>query len=351
MHVIVDAENLPKLPSDDGVEIYRGEGKGFYVSVRSSVAVNFPAERADIILSKLKKSHNSLLHKAARSRLILGRKKAHSPGVIEFLGDYLNQQLPQPAYFNPQQEEKYRNYLSQWRGLIEFHDQTDIAAHDLFQKWRRENWDNGYFINCKSGSHLILHRVHCQHPGDGEWSSSEAGHSLTTFKKVCSTNVRELCQWAEKASKANLEFCKDCRPEPGDAETYLVGTHLDKLPEPLPDVEQMLISGLEGSKKFVAHLRRERKPGIVEAKKKQVLKDTGRLKCEVCGFDFREKYGKLGEAFSEAHHKTPLSAVKTEVETTLDDLAILCSNCHRMIHRTNPMESIAQFRKRLELLK
>lgn len=350
IHVIADAGNLPKLPSTDGVEIYRGDGKGFYVSVGSSVAVNFPMEQVPIILPKLKESHSSLLHKAIRPKLILGRKKAHSPGVIEFLEDYLNQRLPQPAYFNPEQEEKYRNYLSQWSGVIEFHGKTDIAAHDFFQKWRRENWDNGYFINCKSSSHLILHRVLCQHSGDGEWSSADTGHSLTKFKKVCSTNVGELRHWAEQASQANLEFCKDCQPESGDAETYLVESHSQELSEPLPDVEQILISVVEGRKKFVTHLRRERKPEIVEAKKKRVLKETGRLKCEVCDFDFKEKYGELGEDFAEAHHRAPLSAVESEIETTLDDLVILCSNCHRMIHRTEPMETVEQFRERLTRL-
>lgn len=347
IHIIADDENLPKLPSADGVEIYRGDGKGFYVSVSSSVAVNFPMEQVAIILPKLKESHASLLHKAARHKLILGRKKAHSPGVVEFLEDYVNQRLPQPAYFNPQQEEKYRNYLSQWDGVIEFHDRTDIAAHDLFQKWRRENWDNGYFINYKSNSRLILHRVLCQHPGDGEWSSADTGNSLTRFRKACSTNVRDLRQWAEQTSNVNLEFCKDCKPETGEAEIDLVESYSDELSEPLPDVEQGLISVVEGRKKFVAHLRRERKPKIVNAKKKKVLKETGRLKCEVCSFDFREKYGKLGEEFSEVHHKIPLLTVEAEVETTLDDLAILCSNCHRMIHKTEPMESITQFRERL----
>ena len=28
----------------------------------------------------------------------------------------------------------------------------------------------------------------------------------------------------------------------------------------------------------------------------------------------------------------------------LDDLAIVCSNCHRMIHRTKPMMSVEGFR-------
>jgi predicted HNH restriction endonuclease len=34
----------------------------------------------------------------------------------------------------------------------------------------------------------------------------------------------------------------------------------------------------------------------------------------------------------------------------LDDLAIVCSNCHRMIHRTRPMMSVEEFRELLRRL-
>ncbi len=346
MHVIITTDDLPRFPPKTTVEIYSGDGGGYYTSVRSSVAVEFPDGEAEFILPKLKKSHTSLIQQAARSRLVLGRKKAHSSGVIEFLEDRLNQRLPQPTYFDPQHEEKYLSYLGQWDEVAEFYDKLDPDAHDLFQRWRREHWDNGYFINCKSSSHLILHRASCQHPGGAEWVSSEGG-SLTKFRKACSTNPRELQRWAKQTSDTSLELCKDCKPDFGDLASVELDS--DGLDELLPEFEQSLLSISEGRKKFVTHLRRERKLEIIRAKKEQVLKEVGRLKCEVCGFDFKEKYGKLGEGFSEAHHKMPLSAVEAETETSLDDLAILCSNCHRMIHKTNPMESVEQFRRQLGL--
>lgn len=56
------------------------------------------------------------------------------------------------------------------------------------------------------------------------------------------------------------------------------------------------------------------------------------LKCEVCGFDFEKVYGQLGAGYIEVHHKKPVS--EGERITDLDnDLVMLCSNCHRMIHR------------------
>ena len=57
-----------------------------------------------------------------------------------------------------------------------------------------------------------------------------------------------------------------------------------------------------------------------------------KLKCEVCGFDFEAVYGELGAGYIEVHHKKPVS--DGERITDLNkDLVMLCSNCHRMIHR------------------
>ena len=52
-------------------------------------------------------------------------------------------------------------------------------------------------------------------------------------------------------------------------------------------------------------------------------------------FDFEKKYGEIGKDFIEAHHLTAISNLKKgETRKTTDkDFAMLCSNCHRMIHR------------------
>lgn len=109
----------------------------------------------------------------------------------------------------------------------------------------------------------------------------------------------------------------------------------------LPDVES-LDSALEGNPRLVTHIRRERNIKLVKIKKAQVLESTGKLCCEACGFDFYRTYGKNGEGFCEVHHINPLGQENSTVETKLDDLAILCSNCHRIIHRSNPMISISR---------
>lgn len=97
------------------------------------------------------------------------------------------------------------------------------------------------------------------------------------------------------------------------------------------------IEGREGetSSKFTKHRRREGK--LRAAKIRQALKDNDdRLLCEVpgCGFDFLETYGELGREYAHVHHLVPLSEAPPEgAIKTLDELAIVCANCHAMIHR------------------
>lgn len=81
------------------------------------------------------------------------------------------------------------------------------------------------------------------------------------------------------------------------------------------------------------HRARERDPKLRAKKIKAVLAGGGQLRCEVCGFSFAETYGNLGAGYIEVHHTLPLH-VSGETTTSLDDLALLCSNCHRMCHRS-----------------
>jgi hypothetical protein len=102
----------------------------------------------------------------------------------------------------------------------------------------------------------------------------------------------------------------------------------------------------EGLVAYRRHRVLERSPVLCRMKKEAVLRSAGRLSCEVCGFDFSERYGPLGDGFIECHHTTGL-ADGGERETTTADLAVVCANCHRMIHRSTPMLSIEQLRDRL----
>lgn len=59
----------------------------------------------------------------------------------------------------------------------------------------------------------------------------------------------------------------------------------------------------------------------------------GRLPCEVCGFDFALAFGEIGTGYAQVHHKVPLGVRQRPSETKMGDLAVLCANCHAMVHR------------------
>jgi 5-methylcytosine-specific restriction protein A len=93
------------------------------------------------------------------------------------------------------------------------------------------------------------------------------------------------------------------------------------------------------------HKARERNASLVRRKKNHVMNEQNRLICEACGFDFEVVYGELGHGFAECHHLIPLTDLRYDSRTSLRDLAIVCANCHRMIHRGRPMLSIKDLRE------
>lgn len=114
-------------------------------------------------------------------------------------------------------------------------------------------------------------------------------------------------------------------------EASAIAGQFDSLPA-LPDEDEEEPSALEGRLLSRLVRTRERDPKLRRRKIAQVLNRHGSLSCEVCGFDFHRVYGELGHGYIEVHHVAPLHIVG-ERNTKLDDLACICSNCHRMCHR------------------
>lgn len=114
--------------------------------------------------------------------------------------------------------------------------------------------------------------------------------------------------------------------------------------EHLPDLDEDTPAATEGRRRWRTHLRRERDSQIIRRKKQAYRTATGGLKCEACKFDFDSVFG-LPE-FCEVHHLLPLADEEDERTTRLEDLAVLCSNCHRAIHRLGPpMPTVAELRE------
>ena len=113
------------------------------------------------------------------------------------------------------------------------------------------------------------------------------------------------------------------------------------------NVTDALLDGedaVEGRLLTVAHQRRERSRKVVLAKKAAALKLLGRLMCEACGFDFGKRYGSRGEGVIDCHHTKPVADLGDGTPTHLRDLALLCANCHRMIHARRPWLTLEELK-------
>jgi hypothetical protein len=94
------------------------------------------------------------------------------------------------------------------------------------------------------------------------------------------------------------------------------------------------VAAVEGQSDYRYRKHRRRDRYKRKEKIDAVLKRTGRLMCEVprCHFDFVEKYGPIAKRFAHVHHLKPLGNNESVAKTKLKDLAIVCANCHAMIH-------------------
>ncbi len=101
----------------------------------------------------------------------------------------------------------------------------------------------------------------------------------------------------------------------------------------------------EGKEMLKLHLVKERNPEVVKFAKKKFKQKHGHLFCEVCGFDFSKAYGELGEDFIEAHHNIPISQMTNSNIVNVNDIAMVCSNCHSMIHRKKPWLTIGELKE------
>lgn len=106
--------------------------------------------------------------------------------------------------------------------------------------------------------------------------------------------------------------------------------------------------GEEGGVVLAMHKRYERDRKLVREKLK-AARAKGPLVCEVCSFDFEATYGELGAGYIEVHHLKPVHTLKPGAKVKLSDLALLCANCHRMMHRSIAVLTLESLQKATKL--
>lgn len=148
-------------------------------------------------------------------------------------------------------------------------------------------------------------------------------------------NKDEEVVWSEYATDlARLEsVCKAIRAAVQDK-----ALRVDLAGPEEPDIQD----AAEGRVLTRVHRLRERSRKLVEAAKAAARKKHGRLFCEACGFDFAAKYGPAGEGLIDVHHTKPVHTLVEGEKTRLEDLALLCANCHRVVHSSRLWKTVEE---------
>jgi hypothetical protein len=107
------------------------------------------------------------------------------------------------------------------------------------------------------------------------------------------------------------------------------------------DPAELDIEDEEGRRILREHLHSERSAHLVAAFKRGLQ----HFRCNACDLDFQKVYGQLGHRFIECHHTRPISEMRPGEKTKIADLVALCANCHRMVHRSFPMKTVAQLKE------
>lgn len=219
----------------------------------------------------------------------------------------------------------------------------EISLWLIFIEWKPGRFYLIIFPENRNGPLLEIHRLEKSESGDTYlgWTYKPTKRDVKNLKRV------EYFSKYYFSPEVTISFPVDLNEIDDFLDEVFTLTDVRIKADLLDDAEPEFRDAFpEGKKIERYHKTRERNPTVIRLAKKEFKRKNGKLFCQVCNFDFEKRYGKVGEDFIEAHHTMPLSQVMDDkVETKLSDIALLCSNCHRMVHRKRPWLSIREISK------
>jgi 5-methylcytosine-specific restriction protein A len=172
---------------------------------------------------------------------------------------------------------------------------------------------------------------------------------VMNFRRFDSTYISQGKKGLQRGGKLEEDVWRDFATDPRRlSETANAIRRIaieGAIPEASEEEDEEFAEAEEGRILTRVHRSRERNRKLVENKKASVLKAKGHLKCEACSFDFEVTYGERGKGFIEAHHLKPVHTLTVGGKTRLEDLALLCSNCHRIVHAKQPWLTFDELRQ------
>lgn len=161
-------------------------------------------------------------------------------------------------------------------------------------------------------------------------------HAAEVAKGINSTRVRKA---ADRLVEVKTQIFGKT-----NAGSALALTKADAEPE--TDLEEPY--GREGRLLSRIHAYKERDRTFAKRVRDHYRRQQGgRLHCEACGAVPDNVYGPVGERCIEAHHKVPIEELQPDSVTLVQEMAMVCANCHRVIHSQKPCLMIDEVRDRL----
>lgn len=211
--------------------------------------------------------------------------------------------------------ERFTNYLIDVVGLKTPHHQTESLERRV-QIFIRERINSAFTCAYDNRDIQFLEGIIEQIKNDSEWSDYNRRHAGTLVSSI--KHYIEFLRYQDGHNKGgnNVSIAKIIYPD----------------------------AYKEGRISYVHAVGYERNKGAREA----CIRHYG-CQCAVCGFNFEKMYGDIGRDFIEVHHIVPIHKRSGEyIVDPIKDLRPLCSNCHSMIHRRNPVFGLDELK---ELLK
>jgi len=153
---------------------------------------------------------------------------------------------------------------------------------------------------------------------------------LASYKKVGKDGLHKITEKGEKYLLENINNF-----------SFILDNNFNE--EQRKDVIEKDYSNLiieEGFTKFSQIKVKTRSRKLVDIAKQHYSKD-GKIYCSACNFNFEDFYGETGQGYIEIHHVKPIFTygdnIEKSISEALSDVAPVCANCHRMIHRSNDL--------------
>lgn len=253
-------------------------------------------------------------------------------------------------------------------GRDRYHLMRDIKKNDIIMHFYLDTWTDGKTETRIAGQSKVVKEyieVTEEPPSPGEWANMSPYYKVQLTEYSSYSPPISLHKFLELYTDEVRTEIIEHQPKYYPFSTYrdeirtVQGMYIAKCTPTLYTLMQKAL-GLEGVStasngfvdthhEYIEGKRYSREVYFWARNKKLVdaAKKHYGYSCQICGFNFKSAYGIPGENFIECHHLNPLSERPDKewdenLKTDLNDVAVLCSNCHRMIHRKKPAYSIEE---------